>query len=208
MRYTECVQALWCSGEAVMSSRSKDGNSQRRWIRMVWLLTIGGCLVMSLASIEASATTIYSYIDEQGTPVMTDNFNTIPERYRARVKTTEQVATASQRASTVGTIHERVSNFGRQLRDMLSGAAPNISGLSPSQSGILTYAGLAAVVLLVAMNMMKGQFIRLLALGGLIMLGLATPVLMYVSDDGPMDAIKSQASQIEKQHQDRLRQVP
>jgi hypothetical protein len=114
----------------VLSPRSKDGNSQRRWILMVWLLTIGGCFVMSLASIDASATTIYSYIDEQGTPVMTDNFNTIPERYRARVKTTEQVATASQRTSTVGTIHERVSNFGRQLRDMVSGTAPNISGLS------------------------------------------------------------------------------
>lgn len=192
----------------MMSSRLKDGNSQMRWIRMVWLLTIGGCLVMPLASIEASATTIYSYIDEQGTPVMTDNVNTIPERYRARVKTTEQVATASQRASTVGTIHERVSNFGRQLREMLSGAAPNISGLSPSQSGILTYAGLAAVVLLVAMNMMKGQFIRLLALGGLIMLGLATPVLMYVSDDGPIDVMKNKASQVEKKYQDRVQQIP
>jgi hypothetical protein len=175
---------------------------------MVWLLTIGECLVMPLASIEASATTIYSYIDEQGTPVMTDNVNTIPERYRARVKTTEQVATASQRASTVGTIHERVSNFGRQLRDMVSGAAPNIFGLSPSQSGILTYAGLAAVVLLVAMNVMKGQFIRLLALGCLIMLGLATPVLMYVSDDGPMDVMKNKASQVEKKHQDRVQQIP
>ncbi len=192
----------------MLSPRSKDGNSQRRWILMVWLLTIGGCFVMSLASIDASATTIYSYIDEQGTPVMTDNFNTIPERYRARVKTTEQVATASQRTSTVGTIHERVSNFGRQLRDMVSGTAPNISGLSLSQSGILTYAGLAAVVLLVAMNVMKGQFIRLLALGCLIMLGLATPVLMYVSDDGPMDVMKDKASQVEKKHQDRVQQIP
>ncbi|MEK6639140.1 MAG: hypothetical protein AABZ17_00580 [Nitrospirota bacterium] len=188
-----------------MIPRSKDGNSRRRWILTVWLLT---CLVMPLASIDASATTIYSYIDEQGTPVMTDNFNTIPERHRARVKTTEQVATASQRTSTVGTIHERVSNFGRQLRDMLSRAAPNISGLSPSQSGILTYAGLAAVVLLVAMNVMKGQFIRLLALGCLIMLGLATPVLMYVSDDGPMDVMKNKASQVEKNHQDRVQQIP
>ncbi|TKB94389.1 MAG: hypothetical protein E8D41_04170 [Nitrospira sp.] len=192
----------------MLSPRSKDGNSQRRWIRMVWLLTIGGCLVMPLASIDAWATTIYSYIDEQGTPVMTDNVNTIPERYRARVKTTEQVATASQRTSTLGTIHERVSNFGRQLREIISGAAPNISGLSPSQSGILTYAGLAAVVLLVAMYVTKGQFIRLLALGCLIMLGLATPVLMYVSDDGPMDVMKNKASQVEKQHQDRVQQIP
>jgi hypothetical protein len=175
---------------------------------MVWLLIVWGCLAMPLASIEASATTIYSYIDEQGTPVMTDNFNTIPERYRAKVKTTEQIATASQGTSTAGTMDERVSNFRKQLRDMVSGATPNISGLSPSQSGILTYAGLAAIVLLVAMNVMKGQFIRLLALGCLILLGLATPVLMYVSDDGPMDVMKNKASQVEKKHQDRVQQIP
>ncbi len=191
-----------------MNPGSKQRNSQRRWILTVWLLAVWGCLVMPLASIEASATTIYSYIDEQGTPVMTDNFNTIPERYRTKVKTTEQIGTAPQSPSTAGAIHERVSNFGRQLRDMVSGAAPNISGLSPSQSGILTYAGLAAIVLLVAMNVIKGQFIRLLALGCLIMLGLAVPVLMYVSDDGPIDVMKSKAAQVEKKHQDRVQQIP
>ena len=175
---------------------------------MVWLLAVWGCLVMPLVSIEASATTIYSYIDEQGTPVMTDNFNTIPERYRTKVKTTEQIATAPQSPSAAGAINERVSKFGRQLRDMVSGAAPNISGLSHSQSEILTYAGLAAIVLLIAMNVMKGQFIRLLALGCLILLGLATPVLMYVSDDGPMDVMKNKASQVEKKHQDRVLQIP
>jgi hypothetical protein len=163
---------------------------------------------MPLASIEALATTMYSYIDEQGTPVMTDNFNTIPERYRARVKTTEQIPTAPQRTSTAGALHERVSEFGRQLRGMVSGSAPNISGLSPSQSTILTYAGLAAIVLLVGMNLSKGQFVRLLALWCLIMLGLATPILMYVSDDGPMDVMKNKASQIEKQQQGRAQQIP
>jgi hypothetical protein len=192
----------------MINSGSKQGSNQRRWILAVWFLAVWGCLVMPLASIEASATTIYSYIDDQGTPVITDNFNTIPERYRAKVKTTEQVATASQRTSTAGTIHEGVSSFGRQLRGMVSGAAPNISGLSSSQSEILTYAGLAAIVLLVAMNVIKGPFIRLLALGCLIMLGLGTPILMYVSNDGPMDVMKNKASQVEKKHQDRVQQIP
>jgi hypothetical protein len=40
------------------------------------------------------------------------------------------------------------------------------------------------------------------------MLGLATPVLMYVSKDGPMDVIQKQAAQTEKKHQDRLQQIP
>ena len=191
-----------------MIPRSRQGNNQRRWIFTVWLLAAGGCLVLPLVSIEALATTIYSYIDEQGTPVMTDNFNTIPERYRARVKTTELIPTTPLRTSTAGTIHERVSNVGRQLRDMISGAAPNISGLSPSQSEILTYAGLAAIVLLAAMNLTKGPFVRLLALWCLIMLGLGTPILMYVSRDGPMDVMKTKASQIEKKNQDRVQQIP
>jgi len=191
-----------------MIPRSKQGNNQRRWILAVWLLAVGGCFVLPLASIEALATTMYSYIDEQGTPVITDNFNTIPERYRARVKTTEQISTAPQGTSTAGAIHERVSSVGRQLRDMVSGAAPNISGLSPAQSEILTYAGLAAIVLLVAMTLSKGQFIRLLALWCLIMIGLATPILMYLSKDGPMDVMKNKAAQIEKKHQDRVQQIP
>ncbi|MEO6112586.1 MAG: hypothetical protein ABIQ24_12280 [Nitrospiraceae bacterium] len=184
---------------------SKQWNNQRRWILAIWLLAVTVSLVMTLASIEALATTMYSYIDEQGTPVITDNFNTIPERYRARVRTTDQISTAPQ---TAGTIQERLSNLGGQLRDMVSGAAPNISGLSPSQSEILTYAGLAAIVLLVSMYVSKGQMVRLLALWCLIMLGLATPVLMYVSKDGPMDMMKYKASQVEKQHQDRIKQIP
>ena len=191
-----------------MISGSKQRHNQRRWILAVWLLAVGGCLVMPLASNEALATTMYSYIDEQGTPVITDNFNTIPEQYRARVKTTEQISTASQRTSTAGTIHERLSNLRSQLGDMVSRAVPNISGLSHSQSEILTYAGLAAIVLLVAMTVSKGQGVRLLALWCLIMLGLATPILMYVSNDGPMDVMKSKAAQIEKQRQDRTQQIP
>jgi hypothetical protein len=91
---------------------------------------------------------------------------------------------------------------------MASNSVPNISGLSTSQSKILTYAGVAAIVLFIAMYMSNGQSIRLLALWCLIMLGLATPVLMYVSKDGPMDVIQKQAAQTEKKHQDRLQQIP
>ena len=41
-----------------------------------------------------SATTIYSYIDDRGTPVLTDNIESIPERYRAKVQSD---GTGSQR---------------------------------------------------------------------------------------------------------------
>ena len=86
----------------------------------------------------------------------------------------------------------RLSNLRSQLGDMVTRAVPNISGLSHSQSEILTYAGLAAMVLLVAMNVSKGQVVRPAGfVVCLIMLGLGTPVLMYVSKDGPMDVMKN-----------------
>ncbi|HXT66125.1 MAG TPA: hypothetical protein VN657_04990 [Nitrospiraceae bacterium] len=187
----------------------KQGNSRVRWMLAIWLLAVMSGLLMPLtSSMEAGATTMYSYIDDQGTPVITDNFNAIPERYRAKVKTTEQTSNVPQGTSTAGTIHERVTKLGRQFTDMASNSVPNISGLSTSQSKILTYAGVAAIVLFIAMYMSNGQSIRLLALWCLIMLGLATPVLMYVSKDGPMDVIQKQAAQTEKKHQDRLQQIP
>ena len=186
---------------------SRQGDTQRRWILAVWLLAVGGLVIPLILSMEALATTMYSYIDEQGTPVITDNLNTIPERYRARVKTTELVPTAPQKTSIAGTLHERVSNVGRQLRDMVSGAVPNISGLSPPQSQILTYAGLAAIILLVAMNLSKGQMVRLLSMWCLIMLAIGTPVLLYISDDGPADAMKSKAAQIQGKQEERLKQA-
>jgi hypothetical protein len=175
---------------------------------VIWLLAVGSGFIMPLAITETWATTMYSYVDEHGTPVITDNFNTIPERYRARVKTTEQVSSASQNTSTAGAIHKRVTSWEDRLKGLVPSSVPGISGLSPSQSQILTYAGIAAIILIIAMYMSKGQSIRLLALWLLIMLGLGTPVLMYVSKDGPMDALKAKAAQAEKQHQSRAEQIP
>ena len=186
-----------------------QGNSRVRWMLAVWLLAMVSGLLMPLTfSTEAGATTMYSYIDDQGTPVITDNFNTIPERYRAKVKTTEQTSSVPQGASTAGAIHERVTSWQKRVTDMASRAVPNISGLSGSQSKILTYAGVAAMVLFITMYMSNGQSIRLLALWFLIMLGLGTPVLLYVSKDGPMDVIQKQTTQTEKKHQERLQQIP
>ena len=187
----------------------KQGNSRVRWMLAIWLLaTVSGLLMPLTSPMEAGATTMYSYIDDHGTPVVTDNFNTVPERYRAKVKTTEQTSSAPQGASTAGAIHERVTSWQKRVGDTASRAVPDISGLSPGQSKILTYAGVGAMVLFITMYMSKGQSIRLLALWCLIMLGLGTPVLMYISKDGPMDVIQKQAAQTEKKHQDRLQQIP
>ncbi len=185
----------------------KQGERRRRWILTIWLLALGGFVMPMISSIDASATTMYSYIDEQGTPVITDNVNTIPERYRAKVKTTEMTPAIPPSTSAAATLHEKITNWGRELRGMASGAVPSISGLSSSQSQILTYAGLGAIVLLGAMNLSKGQMIRLLSMWCLIMLAIATPVLLYISDDGPADAMKSKAAAIQSKQDERLKQT-
>jgi hypothetical protein len=191
-----------------MISGLKQGHCQRRWILVMWLFTMGSGLVVPLVlPMETLATTMYSYIDEQGTPVITDDLNKIPERYRAKVKTTDLTPTTPQRTSTASAIHDRITNWGRQLRDMAIGVGPNISGLSRTQSQILTYAGLAAVILLIAMNMSKGQMVRLLATWCLLMLAIGTPVLLYISDDGPADVMKSKANAIQSKQEERLKQA-
>lgn len=154
------------------------------------------------------AVTVYSYIDDQGNPVLTDVPETIPEQYRAKVKTHEQPDPVTKPSSVMQsvqqTLKERVKNFGFK--------APSIQidmeGLNPAQSKILTYAGAAAVVLLLMMHFSKSQLVRLLGFCLLIVVGIGAPVLMYVSDGGPMDAMKKKATAAGQAQQDRLNQAP
>ena len=66
-----------------------ERTSIQRWFQKGMLLGIGGAvlIVANLAMpYAAAAEKLYSYINEQGTPVLTDDYNSIPERYRAKVK--------------------------------------------------------------------------------------------------------------------------
>lgn len=157
---------------------------------------------------EARADTIYSYIDEQGTPVMTDNYNSIPERYRAKVKTTERSVSQPFQTASFGTMHKRVTNWAKNMTGTVGGFAPEISGLSPYQSKIATTAGLVGVVCLIAMYMSRSQVLKFLALWVLILLGICTPVLLYTSQDGVGDVMKAKATDAAKKQQDRLQQAP
>ncbi|MDZ4734234.1 MAG: hypothetical protein SGJ16_11700, partial [Nitrospirota bacterium] len=71
------------------------------------LLLISSVLVPEIAS----ASTSYSYIDDQGTPVLTDNFDSIPERYRAKVQTTEQAPKGASNHSTTVRLQEKIAGW-------------------------------------------------------------------------------------------------
>jgi hypothetical protein len=192
------------------------------WITLAGLLLVG----VALFPFQARATTIYSYIDEQGNPRFSDSMENIPEKYRAKVKTHEQASPQERSPSVLDSVRAVVSptaiaSFKEKVAEFLQGfgitfpsastktgaaAAPS-SDMNSSQSRILNFAGVAAVVLLLMMYFSKSQLMRLLGLCLLVTLGVATPILLYVSDDGPMTSMKGRATAVGQAQQDRLKQV-
>jgi hypothetical protein len=172
-------------------------------------LIVGVLAVGQWEAVAARAATVYSYIDDQGNPVFTDSPETIPEKYRAKVKTHERPDPVSKTPSMMQSVEQKVKeqakSFGWEMPSFGSGMKP----LNLTQSPILTYAGIAAIVLLLIMYFSKNSpMIRLLALGLLIILGIGTPVLVYTSDGGPMDIMKKKAVASGQAQQDRLPQAP
>ncbi|HEX7766371.1 MAG TPA: DUF4124 domain-containing protein [Nitrospira sp.] len=176
---------------------------------------------------EVHATTIYSYIDEQGNPRFSDSMENIPEKYRAKVKTHEQAAPQERPPSAfdsvkavmlppIAIVKQKVTELlqglgiARPATSTKTASVPStapLSDMNASQSQIVNYAGAAAIVLLVLMYLSKSQLVCLLALCLLVTLGVATPILLYVSDDGPMTSMKGRATAVGQAQQDRLKQV-
>jgi hypothetical protein len=158
---------------------------------------------------EASAGTIYSYTDDKGNAVYTDKLETIPEKYRAKVKV-QQLSNPEPKVSSTfqsvqQAIKDRVKAIGSREGSGISGV--NVRNLD--QETILNYAGAAAVFLLLVMYMSKNSpMIRLLALGLLFVLGIGTPVLIYTNKGGALDVMKEKAAVSGQAQQNRLQQVP
>ncbi len=179
------------------------------WRVVPFCLIVGVLAVWQWGAVGAYAVTVYSYIDDQGNPVFTDSPETIPEKYRAKVKTHERPDSVKKPLSVVDavrdTVKEQVKGFGFQVPSV----QVDLKDPGWTQSPILTYAGIAAIVLLLIMYFSNNSpMIRLLAMGLLIVLAIGTPVLMYTSDGGPMDTMKKKAAASGHAQQDRLRQVP
>jgi hypothetical protein len=190
----------------------KEHASIQRWFQKGMHLGIGVVLLIIVTSLmmpyTATAETLYSYINEQGTPVLTDDYNSIPERYRAKVKTTERSVSPPAQAAPLGAIHNTVTSWAKNMTGTIGGFAPEISGLSPAQSKILTSAGLVGLICVIAMYMSRSQVIKFLSLWVLILTGIVTPVLLYTAQGGASDVMKAKATDAVKKQQDRLQQVP
>lgn len=178
-------------------------------MRHIILLLGSLCLAFGMSSTAGvMATTIYSYIDDQGNPVFTDSPETIPEKYRAKVKVHEQAGPVEKSPSTLQSAQQKLREGAKSFGWEMPSVSSQLNRFSVSESPILNYAGMAAIVLLLIMYLSKNSpMIRLLALGLLIVLGIGTPVLLYTSDGGPMDMLKKKAVTSGQTQQNRLQQT-
>ena len=170
--------------------------------------TIYAILLLWISSLlwpgMVSATTIYSYMDDRGTPVLTDNFENIPERYRAKVQVTEQAPKGASDHSAAVRLQETIAGWAHNTGAGLGVPTPNISGLTHYQSQVLSFGGIVAVICLLARIFLRSQVARFLSLWCLIMLGLTVPALLFTSQDAPLDRLTGQAGQIQEKQQKHL----
>jgi hypothetical protein len=168
------------------------------------LLWIGSLLLPGIGS----ATTIYSYVDDKGTPVMTDRLENIPERYRAKVKVTEQDSKGETEQSVAGKIQQKLVDLIPKADGEFGKFIPNISGLTHYQSKILTVGGIVAAFCLLVRPFMQSQVPRFLLLWCLIMLGVSVPALFFTSQDAALDRLTGQAGAIQDKQQKHLQGAP
>lgn len=189
----------------------KEHASIQRWFQKGTRLVIGIALLIAtslMMSYAAAAETIYSYINEQGTPVLTDNYDSIPERYRAKVKTTERSVSPPAQTAPLGAIQHTVTSWAKNTTGTIGRFAPEISGLSPGQSKILTVAGLVGLICVIAMYLTRNQAIKFISLWTLILTGIVTPILLYTAQGGAGDVMKAKVTDAAQKQQDRIQQVP
>jgi hypothetical protein len=155
-------------------------------------------LLIVLASLLSTQVTeakpLYSYTDDKGTRIITDNYQAIPPAYRAKVTAVEQEADG-----VIGEI-ERVGG----LVGSVKGLIIPLPGMSFQQSKIITYAGIFGLLCLVVMNLSRSEAVRALALWCLVLTGICAPVLVYIADDGAATVMKKKAAEIQQKQQDRL----
>jgi len=173
-------------------------------------IILGTLLLLSsslLLSGTVFATTIYSYVDERGTPVLTDNFERIPEWYRAKVQVTEQAPKGATDHSAAVRLQQKIADWAHSQDGMLGTFTPSISGVTPYQSKVLTFGGIATVVCLLVRLFIRSQVAKFVSLWCLIMVGLIAPALFFTSQDAPLDRLTGQAEKIQEKQQEHLQRA-
>lgn len=171
--------------------------------RLRWSNCLAGFLLSGISLLLLDdvlcAKPLYSYRDDQGTNVITDNYDRIPMQYRARVITVEQESDSLNQSG------KGVADLLKGADKRIGGATIDVPGLTPYQSHALTITGSLALLCFVIRQFSSSQVLRFLSLWGLIMLGLITPPFIYLSQDGALDVLRGGASKIQTKQLDHLK---
>jgi len=169
-------------------------------------IVVAGLLLLWITgAAEAGADDqFYTYVDDKGTTVITNKWESIPEQYRARAKLMQKPpAPPGQSAGTM------VTQATEGLKGMLSMPEVKFAGLTEHQSQVLIL-GFAAAVLMGAIMLMTGNpAIRFLMRWLLVLLAIGTTASMYFSDGGGglMPKAKGAAKELQKTQQGKASQV-
>lgn len=182
------------------------GNTLRNLRRSSWWAWLLCSLLLGL-NIQlfvgvATANPLFSYRDEQGTNVITDNYASIPAKYHAKVVIVEQ--DADQANQSLG-MTQGVGGFLNTLDRAVGSTTISMPGMSQYQSHALTVTGVLALLCFALRQFSSSQVTRFLTLWVLIMLGIITPALVFLSQDGPLDRLRGQASNIQTKQLDHLK---
>lgn len=203
-----CILVVMCPFTNEMIPRDQRDHFRLNGSTAAFLGTLLLWISSLLLSGIASATTIYSYIDDRGTPVLTDNFESIPERYRAKVQVTEEAPKGASDHSAAVRLQQKIAGWAHSTGGGLGKFTPNISGLTHYQSQVLSFGAIVAVICLLARFFVRSQVARFLSLWCLIMLGLTVPALLFTSQDAPLDRLSGEAGKIQEKQQEHLQHAP
>ncbi|OLB54653.1 MAG: DUF4124 domain-containing protein [Nitrospirae bacterium] len=173
------------------------------------LLLWFGCFMAG--PIENAWAATYTYVDDKGTVVFTDNKDNIPARYRARVKVLEERESAKgggglieKGATAVEQVTAKVTG---KITDTASQSPITIPGLSPYQSRVLSLAFVGAVLIAGTMLLSGNPALRFLMRWLLVLLAIGTTASMYFSEGGLAQKATGTAKELERTQQQKSQQI-
>ena len=173
------------------------------------LLLWFGCFMAG--PIENAWAATYTYVDDKGTVVFTDNKDNIPARYRARVKVLEERESAKgggglieKGATAVEQVTAKVTG---KITDTASQSPITIPGLSPYQSRVLSLAFVGAVLIAGTMLLSGNPAVRFLMRWLLVLLAIGTTASMYFSEGGLAQKATGTAKELERTQQQKSQQI-
>ncbi len=173
------------------------------------LLLCFGCFMAG--PIENAWAATYTYVDDKGTVVFTDNKDNIPARYRARVKVLEERESAKgggglieKGATAVEQVTAKVTG---KITDTASQSPITIPGLSPYQSRVLSLAFVGAVLIAGTMLLSGNPALRFLMRWLLVLLAIGTTASMYFSEGGLAQKATGTAKELERTQQQKSQQI-